>query len=143
VQQPLGQEVASHTHWPVVLLHSCPEGHPAHVAPPAPHDVFDSFARVSQVPAPMQQPEHPLLPQEHCPLLHVSPVPHALQEAPPVPHWEADCDPYRTQELPLQQPPEQELPLHTHWPLALQACPPRQAWQLAPPVPHDCAVSEE
>ncbi len=92
VQQPLGHEVASHTHCPVVLLHSWPLGQAEQVAPPAPHDVFDSLESASQVPPPMQQPAHPPLPHEHAPLAHVSPVPQALQAAPPVPHWEADCD---------------------------------------------------
>ena len=44
LQQPFGHEVASQTHWPLVLLHSCPVAHPVQVAPVVPHDVFDSDA---------------------------------------------------------------------------------------------------
>jgi hypothetical protein len=44
LQQPPGQEVASHTHCPVVLLHSCPEAHAPHVPPPLPQAPFDSDA---------------------------------------------------------------------------------------------------
>jgi hypothetical protein len=37
-QQPFGQEFASHTQVPVLVLHSWPDAHPEHVAPPFPHD---------------------------------------------------------------------------------------------------------
>ncbi len=45
LQQPVGHEVASQTHWPAlapVLLHSCPEAHGPQAAPPVPHVVPDS-----------------------------------------------------------------------------------------------------
>jgi hypothetical protein len=38
LQQPLGHEVASHTHPADDLLHSSPEPHAPHAAPPTPHD---------------------------------------------------------------------------------------------------------
>ena len=38
LQQPLGQDVASQTHCPVVVLHSWPVPHAAQVAPPVPHE---------------------------------------------------------------------------------------------------------
>jgi hypothetical protein len=38
LQQPFGHEVASHTHWPLLLLHSRLALHAAHVAPPVPQD---------------------------------------------------------------------------------------------------------
>jgi hypothetical protein len=44
LQQPFGHEVASHTHWPLLLLHSRLAPHAAHVAPPVPHDEFPSEA---------------------------------------------------------------------------------------------------
>jgi len=116
VQQPFGQEAASQTHWPVVTSHSCPEGHAAHAAPPAPHDVLDSLDRASHVPAAVQQPEHDPPPHEQVPLEH-EPVEHTLHVAPPVPHCEPDCEAYGTHVLPLQHPLAQEVVLHTHCPL--------------------------
>lgn len=44
LQQPLGHEVASHTHLPVVVLHSWPPAHAPHDAPPVPQDAVDSEA---------------------------------------------------------------------------------------------------
>jgi hypothetical protein len=45
LQQPAGHEAASHTHWPVALLHSCPGVvQLVQVAPPVPHEVVDSEA---------------------------------------------------------------------------------------------------
>jgi hypothetical protein len=89
LQQPVGHEVASQTHWPVALLHSWPVGHGAHVAPLEPHDAFDSPDSGSHV-LPLQQPAHAPPPQLHAPFEHVSPVPHALHAAPPVPHCPDD-----------------------------------------------------
>jgi hypothetical protein len=85
LQQPLGHELASQTHCPVVLSHSCPVGHAAQIAPPAPHDPVDSLDSCSHV-LPLQQPAHAPPPQVQAPFEHVSPVPHALHAAPPVPH---------------------------------------------------------
>jgi hypothetical protein len=44
LQQPMGQDVASHTHWPVVVLHSWPALHAPQAAPAAPHKELDSEA---------------------------------------------------------------------------------------------------
>lgn len=45
LQQPPGHEVASQTHWPRLLLHSCPgDTHAAHVAPLVPQEPLDSEA---------------------------------------------------------------------------------------------------
>jgi hypothetical protein len=44
LQQPLAHEVASQTHWPVVLLHSWPLAHAEQLPPRVPHEVFDSEA---------------------------------------------------------------------------------------------------
>jgi hypothetical protein len=40
-QQPFAHELASHTHWPLLRLHSWPEAHDEQVAPPVPHDAGD------------------------------------------------------------------------------------------------------
>jgi hypothetical protein len=85
LQQPAGHEVPSHTHAPVLLLHSSPAAQATHVAPPEPHEEFDSLESASHV-VPLQQPEHEPPPQLHTPLEHVSPVPHAPHVAPAVPH---------------------------------------------------------
>lgn len=91
LQQPLGHEVASQTHCPVVLLHSWPVGHIAQVAPFEPHDVFDSPDSGSHV-LPLQQPaQDPPPPQLHTPFVHASPLPHPAHAAPPVPHSVCDC----------------------------------------------------
>jgi hypothetical protein len=44
VQQPPGHEVASQTQAPVLVSHSWPEAHAAQLAPPVPHEEFDSEA---------------------------------------------------------------------------------------------------
>jgi len=59
------------------------------VAPPAPHDVFDSLVSCSHV-LPVQQPAHVPPPQLHVPPVHVSPPPHGPHAAPPVPHVVVD-----------------------------------------------------
>jgi hypothetical protein len=113
VQQPVGHEVASQTHWPVVVLHSWPEGQLAHVAPLAPQEVLLSLDRDSQVPS-LQQPEHPVPPHPHAPFAQACPAVHALHAAPLVPHSLDNCDAYGTHVLPLQQPIGHELALQTH-----------------------------
>ncbi len=91
VQQPLGHEVASHTHWPVVVLHCWPIAQAWHAAPPAPHDVSDSDERGSHVPPAVQQPAHVPPPQLQLPFEHVCPFVHAVQAAPAVPQDAPDC----------------------------------------------------
>jgi hypothetical protein len=44
LQQPVGHEVALHTHLPDVESHSSPVGQAAQAAPPEPHDMLDSDA---------------------------------------------------------------------------------------------------
>ena len=72
LQQPFGHDFASHTQRPVLALHSCPDGHAAHTAPPVPHEPFVSDAYGRQV-LPLQHPfGHDVASQMHCPpLLHV------------------------------------------------------------------------
>ena len=55
LQHPVGHEVASHTHLPVIVSHSCPVPHALQAAPPVPHDVFVSEANISQT-LPLQHP---------------------------------------------------------------------------------------
>jgi hypothetical protein len=90
-QQPAEHDVASHTHCPVVLLHSLPAGQAAQDAPAAPQEPLFSLARASQVPA-LQHPAHELPPQPHVPLAHAWPEAHPPHVAPPVPHWLEDCE---------------------------------------------------
>ena len=91
MQQPPGHDVALQTHWPLARLHTWPDAHAAQVAPPAPHEAFDSLASGSHVPA-LQQPAHVAPPHEQAPLVHVCPELHALHAEPPVPHSLADCE---------------------------------------------------
>ncbi len=143
LQQPFGHEVASQTHWPVLVLHSWPVAHAAHAAPPAPHEVFDSLESGSHVVPPLQQPAHEPPPHEHVPFEHESPVPHALHAAPPVPHEELDWEEYGTQVVPLQQPLGHEVASQTHCPLVLlHSWPVAHEPQLAPPVPHEALDCE-
>jgi hypothetical protein len=91
LQHPLGQEFASQTHWPLVVLHSVPAGQASHVAPPAPQEPLVSLATSSQL-VPLQHPLQVPPPQLQTPVLHVSPIPHAVQAAPAVPHWPVPCE---------------------------------------------------
>jgi hypothetical protein len=90
VQHPLGQDVASQTHCPFVVLHCWPLAHALQAAPLAPHEVFDSIENGSQV-APLQQPMHDAPPQVHDPSVHDSPAAHAPHAAPPAPHCDSLC----------------------------------------------------
>jgi hypothetical protein len=85
LQQPLGHDAASQTHWPLVVLHVWPDPHAAHAAPPEPHEEADSLAYASHV-EPLQQPAHAPPPHVHTPLEHESPDPHVPHAAPPEPH---------------------------------------------------------
>jgi hypothetical protein len=117
VQQPLGHEVALHPHCPVLVLQAWPDAHALHVAPPAPHEPFDSLDGASHVPPAVQQPEHDAPAHPHDPLAQDSPLAHALHAAPPAPHCEPVCEAYTRHALPLQQPPGHEVALHTHVPV--------------------------
>jgi len=137
VQQPFGQEVASQTHWPDVVLHSVPEGHAAHVVPRAPQEVLVSLDSVSHV-VPLQQPSQIVPPHEHAPPEHDWPLTHAAHAPPPAPHWAAVCAGKRTQApVGSQHPPGHEVASHAHWPVALHSLPDAHAAHALPPVPHD------
>jgi hypothetical protein len=68
LQHPVGHDVASHTHWPVAVLHSCVGAHTEHAAPAAPHTPFVCEAYGTQV-SPWQHPfGHELASQTQCPV---------------------------------------------------------------------------
>jgi hypothetical protein len=124
VQQPIGHDVALHTHCPEDVLHVCPEGQATHVTPLLPQDELDSIDSLSQLPPPppgVQQPLHPVKPQEHVPLLQFWNEPHAPHAAPPVPHSAFDWADVATHVVPSQHPLEHEAPSQTHTPAALHA----------------------
>ena len=143
MQQPAGHDVASQTHTPVLLLHSSPEEHAAHAAPPVPQEVFDSDAYGSQL-LPLQQPAgHDVASQTHEPvvLLHSWPDAQAAHAAPLAPQEVFDSLD-RASQVPALQQPVQDAPLQLQTPLVHES-PPAHAAQLAPLVPHcdvDCDV---
>ncbi len=94
LQQPLGHEVASHTHWPVVLLHSWPEPQAAHAAPPVPQEALVSDAYASHAPVEVQQPFGQVFAShEHVPfVVSQRPFEQDVHAAPPVPHCDPVCE---------------------------------------------------
>lgn len=110
LQQPLGHDVESHTHAPLVGSHRCPAEHdvalhthaplaphagvaPMHAAqaaPPAPH-VPPSSAPSAMHDEPLQHPLHSKPPQVHAPEAHDWPLMQGAQAAPPLPHDVSDC----------------------------------------------------
>jgi hypothetical protein len=90
LQQPPGHEVASQTHWPVLVLHSWPVAHPPQVAPAVPHEPLDSEAYASHVPLapPLQHPfGHVFESQAQAPMLMShKPFAQVAHAAPPAPH---------------------------------------------------------
>jgi hypothetical protein len=142
LQQPVGQDAASHTHCPPALQ-ACPAAHPPQLAPPVPHEEEDCDPYASQVPdapEPVQHPPaHVSASQEQVPLLvSHTPFAHAAHAAPPAPHWEADSLAYATHaSAAVQHPPGHEVASHTQEPVAvLHSCPAPQDPHAAPPVPH-------
>ncbi len=138
-QQPCGHEVESHTHWPVDLLHSVPDGQLAHVAPLWPHDPLDSEAYASHVPVapPLQQPLGQEFPSHtQCPVeSHSLPDPQAAQATPAAPQELLFSLATGTHDVPLQQPPH-EPPPQLHEPFE-QLSPLPHGAHVAPLVPHD------
>jgi hypothetical protein len=130
-QQPLGHDVASQTHAP--LLHSFPVAQAVQFAPFVPHCEF--VGGLTQD-VPTQQPLGQSLELQyawHEPFVHWVPVLHATQAAPPEPHSELVGE--LTQIAPLQQPLGHELALQTQEPLT-HCCPVPHATHPAPSVPH-------
>ena len=144
LQQPVGHDTASQTHWPVVVLHSCPEPHEPHAAPPVPHELLVSDPYGWHVPLDVQQPVgHEVASQTQLPLplLHSSPVAHALQAAPDAPH-DTLVSAEGCSQVPVEvQQPGHDVPPHVHCPLVLShASPMPHALHAAPPVPHSIPV---
>jgi hypothetical protein len=85
LQQPPGHDAASQMHLPLAL-HSCPDAHAAHAAPPVPHDEADSDEYGSQLLPLQQPPAQEVALHTHWPVpLQPCPVAQALHAAPPVP----------------------------------------------------------
>jgi hypothetical protein len=112
-QQPPGQDAASQTHCPLVVLHSCPAPHAEHAALPAPQEPVVSEAYLRHCPPEVQQPfGHVLASHAHVPLVvSQRPAAHAAHAAPPVPHSAPVCADSGMHAPALQQPPGQELAL--------------------------------
>jgi hypothetical protein len=148
LQQPNVHELESHTHWPVVLLHSWPEEQAPQVSPPVPQEVLLSEPYSSHVPVmpPLQQPSgHEVASQTHCPIpLHSWPDGHAAQTAPPEPHEVFDSLVGASHLSLAVQQPGQDVPAQEQAPL-VQFSPGAQELHAPPPVPHcvtDWAESE-
>jgi len=139
LQQPFGQELASHTHVPLAALHSWPAPHATQVEAPKPQAEFDS--EVEHVPdtPPAQHPVAQVwASHEQLPLVvSQRPLAQEPQATPPAPHPLADCEANGTHALPLQQPFGQELASHTQVPDDPQSWPEAHAAHAAPPVPHE------
>jgi hypothetical protein len=129
LQQPLGQDVALHTHDPVEL-HACPVAQGWQAAPPTPQVmVFD----VWHMPLLSQHPlGHDFASQTHRPwALHSWLVPQGRQATPPSPHCVFDGvvthtplpqHPAQLAPAQLQAPPEHDCPVE-HLPQALPFAP--------------------
>ncbi len=131
-QQPVGHEVASHTHLPPV--HSCPVAHavappqvqlplaeqPSAVEPQLVHEAPAVPQAVEDVGSLQVLPEqHPVgqlveLQPLHAPLLQVWPVGHIAHMAPAAPHALGSVPGWQV--LPWQHPVEQELASQVHLP---------------------------
>jgi hypothetical protein len=134
VQQPMPQEVASHTHWPEEL-HSWPLWHATHATPPVPHE---ACAEVTHWPLESQHPVgHELASHTHEPETHSWPVGHILHATPLAPHAafeDVSHEPALEQQPMHAAPPQVQAPLEHELPVA-------HAPHALPPVPHlldDC-----
>ena len=145
LQHPVGQELLSHTHLPVVVLHSWPVPHAPHATPPVPQEPVDCEPYGSHVPEAVQQPFGQVVAsQAHWPVV-VShrPAAHTAHVAPPAPHCDEDCEAYATHVVPLQHPPGHDVTSHTHAEAPLEhSCPVAHEVQARPPVPHDALVCD-
>jgi hypothetical protein len=113
VQHPFGHEAASHTHCPVVLLHSSPVLQPPQEAPLEPQEPLFSLDRASHA-LPLQQPAHVPPPQEQAPLTQ-APLAHGPQRLPPVPHEFTFCPVYASHApAAVQQPFGHDAALQMH-----------------------------
>lgn len=96
LQQPVGHELASQTHLPDVVSHSCPARQALQELPPVPHEVgvWEPYASQDPVAPPLQQPFGQVLSsQVQVPtVMSQTALGHAPQAAPPVPQEVADSD---------------------------------------------------
>jgi hypothetical protein len=137
-QQPLGHDVASHTHLPCALQRWFAL-HATHWPPLTPQLVFDEAWHTPFE----QQPAQLVLPQLHAPLLHVCPVEHVPHALPDAPHAAAVCPAWATQRFcASQHPPGHDAGVHTHAPVLLHTCPVAHAPHAAPRAPHAAALSD-
>jgi hypothetical protein len=159
LQQPLGQDVASHTQlpltqrWPAAHAGALPQeqapaleqlsvlvgSHARHADPPAPHALTERPLHVG----PEQQPVAHVIEQPlHVPLLHVSPVGQLMHAEPPLPQAPGTLPVWQVPVL-SQHPLGHEVPSHTQAPLR-HRCPVGQAGfdpHLHLPPTHISAVS--
>ncbi len=144
-QQPPGQDAASQTHCPLVVLHCCPAPQAAHAAPPAPQEPDVSEAYPRHCPPEVQHPFGQVLASHaHVPLVvSQSPAAHVAHAAPPVPHSAPVCAEAGTHAPALQQPPGQEPALQVQ-PAApwLHAWPDAHPLHAAPALPHTALLWE-
>lgn len=141
LQQPMGHELALHTHWPVAVSHSWPAAHATQTAPPAPHAAVDSMPAGKHAPPAVQQPlGHELGLHTHWPppVSHVCPDAHAAQSVPPAPH-----EPVVSLASGSHVPPDVQQPLHCappHVHAPPEHVPPAaHGAHAAPALPHDVA----
>jgi hypothetical protein len=139
LQHPVGHEVASHTHAPVVVSHSCPDEHAAHIAPLVPQALLDCDPRTTHAPPAVQQPpEHVLALHTQWPVLvsHSVPEGHAAHSVPPAPHDAVDSLDSGSHVAPEVQQPAHAEPPQVHAPPE-QLPPAAQGAHVAPAVPHE------
>lgn len=144
LQHPFGHEVASHTHAPVLVLHSSPVLHAAQATPPAPQDMLFSLPSASQVPL-AQHPVHATPPHVHEPIEHDSLAAHDAHVAPPLPHEVPLCAAKGSHvpvAPPAQQPFGQEVASHTQAP-ALHSRPAPHDAHATPPLPQEVFVCDD
>jgi hypothetical protein len=140
LQQPPGQDVASHTHRPLVVSHSWPTAHAAHMLA-VPQAALDSEAYGTHV-LPLQHPwGHEVASQTQCPLRHSCPIAQEMHAAPAEPHDVSDSLESGSH-VPALQQPVQEVPPHVQVPFE-HASLTSQALQVPPPVPHALADCDE
>jgi hypothetical protein len=145
-QQPVGHEVASHTHAPVAVSHPCPDAHCAHIAPPVPHALLPCIPGATHAPLGVQHPPgHVLVLHTQWPELvsHSVPDGHIAHNVPIAPHdvfdslgsgWHMAVD---VQQPAHADPPQVHAPPEQLPPMAHGA-------HIVPPLPHDvvdCALN--
>ena len=126
------------------LLQVWPVAQVPQALPPAPHAAVDCADCATQRPCESQHPfGHDVGLQTQVPAApHACPLAHAAHALPAAPQVVADCAANATQ-VPFawQQPPGQDAGVQAHLPVASQVCPPAQAAQATPWLPHAWLVA--